>query len=73
MTKSFILIPEPQLWLGGGSVDGLGFKLFSEQVGHNGADGRSYGCPMHLFMILTLEEEIGVFKTEFLQCCDVLY
>ena len=39
----------------GGSVDGLGFKFFYEEVGCNGAD---WG--MQLLMILTLEEEIGI-------------
>ena len=45
-----------------GSVDGLGFKLFHEQVGQNGVDGGPHGCPIHLFRILTLEKEIGIFK-----------
>ena len=56
--KSVIYIPKPQLWLVGGSVDTLGFTLLHEQIGHNGGDGRSYGCPMHLLIILTLEEKM---------------
>ena len=30
----------------GSSANGLGFKLFNEQVGYNGTDGRTYGFPM---------------------------
>ena len=37
-------------------------KSSHKQVGHNGADGRFHGCPMHIFIILTLEEEIGVLR-----------
>ena len=52
--KSDIHIPKSQLWCLGGSVDGFGFKLSYEQVSHNGADGGSHGCPINLFIILTL-------------------
>ena len=44
-----------------------------KQVGHNGDDGGSQGFSMYLLIVLTLEEEIGVFKAEFQQCYDVLY
>ena len=59
----------------GGSIDNLGFKHFHEQVGHNGADGGSHGCPMHLFTKLNLEEEIGVLRQNFnsvmISCIDL--
>ena len=55
----------------GGSLEGFGFKLFHEQVGYEGADGGTHGCMMYLFIVLTLEEEVGVFKAE-LQECDNL-
>ena len=52
----------------GGSADFLGFKLFCEQVSYNGADRGTHGCTMDLFIILSLEEEIVIFKTELQQC-----
>ena len=59
----------------GGRVDDLGFKLFQKQVDYNRAraDGGCHNCPMHLFIILTLKEEIGGFKAELQQYYDVLY
>ena len=57
----------------GRGVDCLDSNLFHEQVGQNGTDGGYHGCPMYLFIILTLEEEIGGFKAEFQQFNDVLY
>ena len=68
-----IHIPKLQPRWMGGCVDGLDFKLFHEQVGNNGADGRSHGCLIHLFIILTLEDETDVFKAELQQYYDVLY
>ena len=60
--------------LGGcSSVYGLGFKFFHAQVGHNEAHGGIHGCTMYLFIILTLDEEIGIFETECQQCDDVIY
>ena len=47
-----------------GRLEGFGFKLFYEQVGYEGADGRTHGCTMNLFIILTLEEVVGVFEAE---------
>ena len=38
-----------------------------------GLIGGSHGCPMHLFIILKLAEEIGVLKAELQHYCDVLY
>ena len=78
MFKSVIHIHEPQLWWMDGSVDGLGFRLFCEQVGHSDNNGGSYGLPMHLFITLALEEEIGVLRwnsNSVVMCCidmDVL-
>ena len=46
--------------VGRGSADGLGFKLFHEQVGYNGTGGGTHGCTMDLFIIVTLQEEIGI-------------
>ena len=48
----------------GGSAKGFDLKLFHEQVGNEGADGGTHGCTMYLLIILTLEEEVCVFKTE---------
>ena len=42
------------------NADGLGFTLFSEEIGYNVTDGRNHGCTMDLFIILTLEEEIDI-------------
>ena len=36
------------------------FQTFHEQVSYNKADGGTHGCIMDLFIILTLEEEIGI-------------
>ena len=53
-------IPEPYPWRVSGIVDGLNFKLFHEQVGHNGVYEGTHGCLIYLFKILTLEAEICV-------------
>ena len=51
--------------LGGwGWIDGLDFQLFHEQLGHNGTDGRTHGYLLYVLIILTFEEEIGIFKAE---------
>ena len=54
-----------------GRLEGFGFKLFYKQVGYEGADWGTHGCTMDLFIVLTLEEEVGVFEVE-LQECDNL-
>ena len=61
MTKYYkqTLAIDGGLW---GSAKGLDLKLFHEQVGDEGADGGTHGCTMNLFIILTLEEEVSVFK-----------
>ena len=40
------------------------FKLFHEDVGYEGADGRPHSCTLDLFIIITLEEEVSVGKVE---------
>ena len=47
-----------------GRAKGLAFNLFHKQVDSEGADGATYGSTMNLFVILTLEEEVCVFKAE---------
>ena len=54
------------------SADGLGFKLFDEQVGNNGADRGTHGCSIDVFIILTLEGEKGIFRqnsSNVVMCC----
>ena len=43
---------------------GLYFKLFHKGVCYEGADGGTHSCTLDLFIILTLEEEVGVGKAE---------
>ena len=71
MVSTTYLSHKPRGWLG--SLDRLGFKLFHGQAGHNETDGRTYGCTLYLFTILTLEGEIGVFEEELQQCDDMVY
>ena len=42
----------------------LYFKLLHEQVGNEGTDGGAHGSTMYLFITLTLEKEVCVFKAE---------
>ena len=37
---------------------------FHAQISIRGADGGTHACPMHLFIILTLEEEVCFFDTK---------
>ena len=72
VTKASFTFPEPQPWWIGGSVDGPDFNHLHKQVGHNGADGEYHSCLMHLFIIPTLEEDIGVLRQNFnsvVMCC----
>ena len=48
----------------GAGGKGLYFKLFHKDVCYEGADGGSHSCTLDLFIILTLEEEVGVGKAE---------
>ena len=43
---------------------GLHFKLFHKDVCYEGADEGSHSCTLDMFIILTLEEEVGVGKAE---------
>ena len=45
-----------------GRTKGLDFELFHKQVDNEGANGGTHGSTMDLFIILTLEEEICVFR-----------
>ena len=47
-----------------GSTKGFDLKLFHEQVGNDRTDEGTHHCNTKLFVILTLEEEVSVFKTE---------
>ena len=53
-----------QWWGIGGGAKSFNFKILHEQVGNERADGRTHGCTMDLFIILTLEEEVSIFKKE---------
>ena len=52
---------------GGARTDGLNFKLFHEQVTMERANKGTCGCTMDLFKILTLEEEVDIFKAKLQQ------
>ena len=52
-------------------LEGFDFKLFHEDVSYEGADGGSHSCTLYLFIILTLEEEVGVGKAELQQGDDL--
>ena len=52
-------------------LEGFDFKLFHEDVGYEGADGGSHSCTLYLFIILTLEEEVGMGKAELQQGDDL--
>ena len=62
--KSVIHKPKPQGRGAGKGLEGFDFKLFHEDVSYERADGGSHSCTLDLFIILTLEEEVGVGKTE---------
>ena len=44
--------------------EGFDLKLFHKDVCYEGVDGGSHSCTLYLFIILTLEEEVGVGKAE---------
>ena len=56
---------------GVGEGEGLLFKLFHKDVCYEGADGGTHSCTLDLFIILTLEEEVGVGKAELQQGSDL--
>ena len=65
--KCIVHKPEPQRRGVGKGLEGFSFKLFHEDVCYEGADGGSHSCTLYLFIILTLEEEVGVGKAELQQ------
>ena len=56
--------PYPKAGRVEGWLEGFDFKLFHEKVGYEGTNGGTHGCTMDLFIVLTLEEEVGVFEAE---------
>ena len=70
--KCAINMPKPYTWRVASSVDVLDFILFHKQVGHNMGNGRTRGCSMYLFKIVTLDVKIVVFWAELQQCNDGL-
>ena len=62
--KSVINKPEPKGRGVRDGIEGFDFKLFHEDVCYEGADGESHSCTLYLFIILTLEEEVGVGEAE---------
>ena len=49
------------VWAG---IKGFYLKLFHEQVCYDGANGGAHGSTLHLFLILTLEEEVSIGEAE---------
>ena len=47
-----------------GSAKGFDLKLFHEQVGDERPDAGTHGWSLDLFINITLEEEVHVFKAE---------
>ena len=71
--KDAINKPKPQGRGVGGGLEGFNFKLFHEDVCYERADGGSHSCTLDLFIILTLEEEVGVGEAELQQGSDLGY
>ena len=57
----------------GKGLEGFNFKLFHKDVSYERADGGTHSCTLHLFIILTLEEEVGAGKAELQQGSDLGY
>ena len=57
----------------GERVEGFDFKPFHKEVCYEGADGGSHSCTLNPFIILTLEEEVGVGEAELQQGSDLGY
>ena len=70
--KSVIHKPEPKGRGVGEGGKGFDFKLFHEDVSYEVVDGGSHSCTLDLFIILTLEEEVGVGQAELQQGGDLL-
>ena len=60
--KGVLHIPKPKPGWIGGRADGFGFELFHEEVNNKGAKGRTLGCMIDLFKILTWEGKVGIFR-----------
>ena len=48
----------------GEGIEGFDFKLFHKDVCYEGLMGDPHSCTLYLFIILTLEEEVGVGEAE---------
>ena len=48
----------------GDGTKGFDFKLFHKDVCYEGANRGPHDCTLDLFIILTLEEEVGVGEAE---------
>ena len=70
--KGVINKPKPQGMGWGEGLEGFNFKLFHEDVCYEKADGGSHSCNLDLFIILTLEEEVGVGEAELQQGSDLV-
>ena len=70
--KCVIYKPEPKGGGMGEGGEGLYFKLFHKNVSHEGANGGTHSCTLDLFIILTLEDEVGVGQAELQQGGDLL-
>ena len=55
----------------GKGLEGFDFKLFHKDVSYEGADGGSHSCTLYLFIILNLEEAVGVGKAVLQQGDDL--
>ena len=69
--KGVIYKPEPKGRGVGKGIEGLDFKLFHKDVCYEGANGGSHSCTLYLFIILTLEEDVGMGKAELQQGSDL--
>ena len=70
--KGVIYKPESKGRGAGEGGEGFYFKLSHEDVSYEGADGETHSCTLDLFIILTLEEEVGVGQAELQQGGDLL-
>ena len=70
--KGVIYKPEPKGRGMGKGGEGFDFKLFHKDVGYERTDGGTHSCTLDLFIILTLEDELGVGQAELQQGGDLL-
>ena len=71
--KYFINISFPYPARAACSDDGLGFKFFYEQVGHNGTDRKAHSYYMHQLLIITLEEVCVIEAEMSIMCWCVVW